>query len=179
MCPKKLSPERRNKKGIRNYESGIGSCIHPNSCFLIHDSHIMNSELFKRLKKLAEQEGRVVIVENDEAMVLMSLDEYEHCSGECECGYREDEENKTEEAAVTNEMEEAETLDDDKELLRKVNEDIAKWRAEQEQSQEHKNIKTQEQEENILSAASAPSDMASKIDGVLEDEERYYLEPLE
>jgi hypothetical protein len=157
----------------------------------------MNSELFNRLKKLSEKEGQVILVENDEAFVLMPLDEYENFSGgECECDFceGEDADNEIEEVAV---KDEAETTDDDKELLKKVNEDIAKWRAEQEQSsasqtsekpfgfvapadaadrQEHKNIKTQEQEENILSA---PSDIVPQARGILEDEERYYLEPLE
>ncbi|MFH1193947.1 MAG: hypothetical protein V1661_03050 [bacterium] len=144
----------------------------------------MNSELFNRLKKISGLDGKVIVIENDEAFVLMPLDEYENCmGGECECGRCEDEDrnedNGIEEVVIKDDTEETETPDtndDDKELLRKVNEDIAKWRAEQEQSQEHKNIKTQKQEDGILSIS---ADTEKKTEGILEDEERYYLEPLE
>jgi len=162
----------------------------------------MNSELFSRLKKISTTEGMVVIVEDNEAFVLMPLEEYEDFKdGECECDLCLCDGDKEEEITIKDEIEEAGVTSDDKELLKKVNEDIAKWRAEQEQPpafqiaekpfgfvasedtagrQEHKNIETkkhenQEQEENI----SKISDINSEKPSNLEEEERYYLEPLE
>ncbi|MFA5133434.1 MAG: hypothetical protein WC459_01355 [Patescibacteria group bacterium] len=127
----------------------------------------MNAELFNRLKRLTKREGRVIIVEDSEAFVLMPLEEYESCmEDECDCGSscRCHEINEVEEVAVKNSGLLAE---DDKELLRKVNEDIARWRSEQSQKEEpiKENIEVFNEKEEEK--------------GSLNEEERYYLEPLE
>jgi len=127
----------------------------------------MNSELFNRLKKIAKKEGHVVVLEENEAFVVMSLDEYEdicYDDGMCDCDCHEEDQEEPIELA---EDFEEDLGDSDKELLKKVNEDIAKWRAEQNQKEEIK----QEVVENI--------EMKDEKASNLEEEERYYLEPLE
>jgi hypothetical protein len=134
----------------------------------------MNSKLFDRIKKLAKNDGKVVVIDEsgEDAFVIQSLDDYE---GENFCGlpeafdFDDAEDDETEEVKVA----EAGLPADfgvDEELMKKVNEDIAEWRKNQEVA-EKKEVKKEEKAPEI------PEEPASE--GVLTEEERYYLEPLE
>lgn len=135
----------------------------------------MNSDLFIRLKKMAKKEGKVVFTDEEDAFVILPLQEYEmlasdFCEEECECESRDFDKDLGEDIFADNGEEKGE--EDDKELIRKVNEDIAKWREEQQ-----KNEKTEKQknEDQLVKVADEPETK----ENVLTEEERYYLEPLE
>lgn len=160
----------------------------------------MDSELFNRLKKLAKREGKIVFADNDDVFVILLLDEYEalthdfydeECDGECgdencDCNHDKDDHDLDfdfgEEVFTTNEddkkPEDPEDDEAEKDLIKRVNEDIAKWREEQQKLQEHKNIKSQEQKEKMPEKTVETVSGNDKND-VLTEEERYYLEPLE
>lgn len=121
-----------------------------------------------------------MFVDGDEAFVMSALEEeYDDdfisdcgCSStskdgeDCVCGSGE-----IEKIAVKDEIELGATeADKDKELIKKVNEDIAKWRAEQA-------AKEEKGAENVVAAPIVQEKSAEVAN--LEDEERYYLEPLE
>lgn len=127
----------------------------------------MNPNLFVRLKKLAKKEGKVVFTDEEDAFVILPLDEYEMligdiCGEECEC------ESKNF----------GEDIEDDKELIRKVNEDIAKWREEQKRhnDDDHNNDKKKAEAAVDLNDAAGKTEVKEDL---LTEEERYYLEPLE
>jgi hypothetical protein len=143
----------------------------------------MNSELFNRLKKLAKREGKIIFADDKDIFVILPLDEYEimtdsfgsddeecgECDDEnCTCGHEHDFDHDSdfgEEIFMDDKKSEKPEEDEtDKDLIKRVNEDIAKWREEQAAIKPEK-----------------PADMApeNKKDDVLTEEERYYLEPLE
>ena len=159
-------------------------------------------ELFSRLKRLANKKGEVIITgeKDGDAFVIMSLDRYEDltdemdfCPEDCDCA-DDDFDFSLPSPSFTESIEDAGDAGfpsvftekkpedkeiDDKELMKRVNEDIAKWREEQDKSEEHKNIKTQEQKEGDSSIPVNIEKEEDKVENVLTEEERYYLEPLE
>ncbi len=146
----------------------------------------MGEELFDRLKKLAKKEGKIVFVDDKDVFVILPLDEYEMltddlCGEECECEGDHDDHDFDfgEEIFANNEddkkPEDVEKEDEaDKDLIKRVNEDIAKWREEQAA------VKTEKPTPVVASpsegAATSPE---NEKNDVLTEEERYYLEPLE
>ncbi|MBU1180425.1 hypothetical protein KJ885_05785 [Patescibacteria group bacterium] len=145
-------------------------------------------ELFSRLKKLANRRGEVIVMneKGDDALVVMSLERYEDlvedmdfCSEDCDCmddDFDTPDIDFSSPPSVVDKIEEKDKEEDEKELMKRVNEDIAKWREEQEQKE--LGIKNQE-----LGRKDEEVPVNVKIDekeeSVLTEEEKYYLEPLE
>ncbi len=168
----------------------------------------MTSELFNRLKKLAKREGKVVFADDKDIFIILPLDEYEmltddFCEEECDCGNEEcgcgNDYDLGEEVFTDSDKPGEEGADTDKDLIKRVNEDIAKWREEQANHEsiplrqgsagqvkilEHKNIKTPLRPEGFAGQAEEREKVEEAVkpeakDDVLTEEERYYLEPLE
>ena len=116
------------------------------------------NNLLKRLKKIAKQQGEVLLVDekSGDLFALSYVEDTEYSGKNCDCGNVETL-PKNEEKDINNV--------DEEELMKRVNEDIAKWRAE-----EDKNKLSESKKENIND-----EDVANN----LMEEERYYLEPLE
>ena len=137
-----------------------------------------------------------MVIDGDDAFVILPLDEYEMMAGgfaddfdddeEGECGDEncdcrhdksfDDDFDFGEEIFANNENDKKPDEDEaDKDLIKRVNEDIAKWREEQ---ASHENIKTLKHENK---EEEKPVEKVSEMkkDDVLTEEERYYLEPLE
>ena len=147
-------------------------------------------ELFSRLKKLANKRGEVIIMNErgDDAFVVMSLERYEDlvedmdiCSEDCD--YTNDDFNISNidfspPSDIAVKIEEKDKEEDERELMKKVNEDIAKWREEQEAHKNTENTKTQKQEEKEINIP-INIERDEKEESVLTEEEKYYLEPLE
>jgi len=140
----------------------------------------MGEELFLRLKKLAKREGKIVFADNDDAFVILPLDEYEGltedlCGEECECG-------ADHEFGEEIFMDDDKHDEEDKDLIKRVNEDIAKWReermAEERKKSSEQAVKQEEKTEEFKDFGETAADETEKND-VLTEEERYYLEPLE
>lgn len=137
----------------------------------------MNSKLFNRIKKIAKNDGKIVVIDEsgEDAFVIQSLDDYEeeNCFGESEpFDFNDFDDEETEEVRVGEGGLPAD-FGADEELMKKVNEDIAEWRKNQEamEKSEKKEIKKEEKPVEL------PEEPANE--GSLTEEERYYLEPLE
>ncbi len=159
----------------------------------------MTSELFNRLKKLAKREGKIVFADDKDIFVILPFNEYEslsgdfydeECDGECDdencaCGHEhnfDDDFNFGEEIfANTEDDKKPEDGEADKDLIKRVNEDIAKWREEQASHESMKTVKHENKEEIVIASPSegAAIPPEQKKEDVLTEEERYYLEPLE
>tara|TARA_B100000315_G_C14422745_1_gene516346 strand:+ start:327 stop:788 length:462 start_codon:yes stop_codon:yes gene_type:complete len=152
------------------------------------------SKLFSRIKKLAEKNGEVVIIneKGDDAFVVMSLDRYEVLTDnidfcpegsmagndlDCEPSLEDIDFSPESFVSEENNNKSKQEAIDDKELMKKVNEDIAKWREEQEQKGSGDSNKELEKKTN--DKPSVAIDLEEKEENVLTEEEKYYLEPLE
>ena len=153
------------------------------------------NELFSRIKKLAEKNGEVVIIneKGDDAFVVMSLDRYEvltenmdfcpedYTNDDFNCEFPSEDIDFSPENFVFEENkdnDEQKTIDD-KDLMKRVNEDIAKWREEQEESKNQENKKVIKQEEKEINIPVNTIGEEDEKENILTDEEKYYLEPLE
>lgn len=155
----------------------------------------MGEKLFKRLKKLAEKRGEVILVNEsgDDALVVMSLDRYEDLTDDidsdfvpnmdfdfddvedfCDKGMSEVFKEENFEERPIDDEKPKENDKEDEELMKRVNEDIAKWREEQE-AQKKEYEKEKNTEEKII--FTDKNEENSEND--LNEEEKYYLEPLE
>ncbi|MBU4422027.1 hypothetical protein L6259_02820 [Candidatus Parcubacteria bacterium] len=113
-------------------------------------------ELFKKIKKIAQEEGKAIVVDEatGDAFIITPLEKYKNFACQCE--------DEKKDVLSFEEPEKEEKSDfDDTELMKKVNEDIGKWREEQQEKQS-KGENQDKDEKNTLN-----------------EEERYYLEPLE
>ncbi|PIR66623.1 MAG: hypothetical protein COU51_02800 [Parcubacteria group bacterium CG10_big_fil_rev_8_21_14_0_10_36_14] len=111
-------------------------------------------ELFKKIKKIAKEEGKAIVIDEatGDAFVIAPLEESK--ASVCRCEDKKEDTFSFEETVKENSF-------DDAELMRKVNDDISKWREEQQEKQNKEDIQDKN-EKNTLN-----------------EEERYYLEPLE
>ena len=115
-----------------------------------------------RLKKLLKKEGKIVVVDESgkDAYIMQTLEDYE--DGLCGCDCCDDED-----IDVFGDDDWDNDINDE-ELMKKVNEDIAKWREEKKADEVLPVEKEEKKEEPQL-----------KEDEALSEEEKYYLEPLE
>jgi hypothetical protein len=150
----------------------------------------MDAKLFKKIKKLAKNNGKVIIIDEygKDAFVIQSLEDYENQQMDWDAEENWDEEEDDEEGEEREfwessdfappipfeipDMVEPEKETDDVELMKKVNEDIAVWRAEEEKKETPK-------AETKPAPAVQMTINEPEAESVLTEEERYYLEPLE
>ncbi|PIR11772.1 MAG: hypothetical protein COV52_02160 [Gammaproteobacteria bacterium CG11_big_fil_rev_8_21_14_0_20_46_22] len=124
------------------------------------------NNLLKRLKNIAKQQGEVLLVDEKtgELFALSYIEDVDSCCGaDCDCGSVKtfEENNHTNKVELGSDIDEIE-------LMKKVNEDIAKWRAEEKNNVDNKTVLEESSE-----------DIKDEISDNLMEEERYYLEPLE
>lgn len=129
------------------------------------------NNLLKRLKKIAKEQGEVLLVDEKtgDLFALNYLEDSDCCKDNCDCGSVKtfEKNNNENEVYINNSVNESV---DEAELMKKVNEDIAKWRAEEKNKEvENKNAENKDM----------GGDIKDETTDNLMEEERYYLEPLE
>lgn len=131
---------------------------------MFHENNMgEKNNLLNRLKKIAKEQGEVMLVDENtgDLFTLKYVEEDSCCNNECDCG-------SVNMSTANKSTEQVKNINnfDEIELMKKVNEDIAKWRAE-EKNVLGDNLKLENEE------------MEEVTPDNLMEEERYYLEPLE
>lgn len=128
----------------------------------------MGEGLFNRIKNIVKKEGKVIFVDGDDIYAMMLLEKYENCP--CNVDFKEE----TVDEDFVKESLPSEI--DDKELMKRVNEDIAKWREEQQTVKKEEPV-VEETNEDFTAKVQKLDDFGGE--DTLMEEEKYYLEPLE